>query len=504
MWGKIRKFFARQAVPHLEEAPVLLATGEPTSVGVGFERELRDLAVLAREFEPLFAYRTDLIALVTELKVNQDLSSIRKTLQEATEEERNTLRQSLEGFKPQLAQLTQTQAGAELQEKLQVLLATLETALPSRISLDQFHHLYALELMRLPAQPPVNTQVVNPMVKNPTLEELVADAPLEQSVYEQSLEAQGKTVAELQVLMLRSQDNTLSEYQDFVAALTSLQLAQESNLISPELVLRARESYHRFESARQQQAQSQREAQKQRVEHYLSALQALPELAAMKTQAESTKRVLDDYLTQLNVAPLDDNALASAGALFDNFKKQLDLSYRSELMNLANRAASVKATAILIELQHAGQLLEQGKYANLAGLSSSLQHLLEGDKHRLLSQRRTEKFAEKLRTALADFAPLARLNNEEVDSVRQSLAFLESQREHFQKASLIAQQDLEKLLTQSKAKLKRLAKQYEATSAVAEELVTSHLLDTFFGDKVDAKSTGVVSQTASTPLSSNL
>jgi hypothetical protein len=515
MWGKFRNLFARERVSQPGEVPVTQIAGEPTSVGVGLERELRDLAVLAREFEPLFAYRPDLIPLVTEV-TDHDLNRVRKTLQEATEQERKRLTQSLEGLKPQFSQLAKTSGSTELQERLGSLLTILETNLPTRAALDHFHQLYAFELMRLPGEQPAATEVVNPLgpgnselgnsdLENLNLQTLASDAPLEHSVYEQSLEAQGKTVAELKVLMLRYPDENSSDYQDFVSALTSLQLAQESNLIAPDLVIRARESYHRFESGRQRQAHSLLEAQKLRIQQHLTALQALPILPSLLRQGESTKRVLEDYLSQLNLAPLEENALQSAGALFDNFKKQLDLSYRSELMNLVGRAATAKATPILVELQHAGQMLEQGKYPDLAVLATSLSQLLASDKHRLLSQRRTEKFSERLESARLEFAPLAKLNNEEVDSVLQSLAYLEGQQEQFQKASVIAQRDLEKSLTQCKAKIKRLAKQYEATSAVAEELITSNILDSFFEEGSHAEAAnGVVPQVAPTSLLSNV
>jgi hypothetical protein len=481
MWGFIRKLFRRPSAPQeepLAALPPATPTAEPTPVGVDLERDLRELAQVAREFKPLFAYRPDLMSKVTEVKDNINVNSVRKNLRKAVLQESQRLRHSLETLKPQLTQLK----NADLEERFTALLTTLETTLPTRATLDHFHQLYAQELMRLPAEPSADSEVVNVLATEKPAPEDLTTAPIQRSIYEQSLESQGKTLAELKVWMARYQNDTSSDYQDFVAALTSLQLAQESQLLAPELVLRASESYHRFENSKQQQALSQRETQKQHVERQLAALQALPVLPVMQTQAERSKRVLEDYLSQLNYGPLANNALSTTSALFDNFKKQLELAYRTELMRLVSRATAANVQTILMDLQHAGQLLEGGKYPDLAALAASLNQHLANEKHRTKSAQRSTKFAEKLQAAQVAFVPLAKLNNDEVDSVRQSLAFLESQREHFREASVVAQRDLEKSLAQCKAKIKKLAKEYEVTSAVAEELVTGQVLDNLFGE----------------------
>jgi hypothetical protein len=495
MWGKLQQLFRRQLTPSAEPKPVL-TSAEPTSVGVGLERERRDFTALAREFETLFSYRPDLIPLVTEVKAGQEVVAVRKTLQEALARERETLRELLESLKPQLQRLGETFGSGELQEHLGGLLTTLQTSLPTKTTVDSFHRLYQVELSKLPGEQPVLTEATAALdFERETLENLASEmivfesqeakpisssSLVKPSAYEQSLEAQGEMLAELEMSLMRYQGHPLAEYQDFSAALTALKAAQETKHIAPELVLRTRESYHRFESLRQQQAQSLHEEQKARLQAHLTTLRALPVLPSLQRQAESTKRVLEDYLAQLELAPLEDHAIKSAGALLEDFKKHLDLSYRSELMTLVGRAAAAKATGILVELQRAGQLLEQGHYPNLETLARSLDQTVAQDKHRAQSQQRAYKFEHDLQAAFVAFGPLAKLNNDEVADVRQSLAYLESQREHFLSSSSVVQRELQKALTQAKSKLKKLAKQLVATSAVAEQLVASHLLDDLF------------------------
>ncbi len=490
MWGKLQQLFRSQPAPPSAKLEAFQTTAEPTSVGVTLERERRDFTALAKEFDSLFAYRPDLLPLVHEVNAGQDTASIRKLLQDTALRERDTLGDMLGSLKPQILHFHKA---PELQEHLEMLLATLQYTLPAKVALENFHHLYQLELSRLPAEYPPASEETTLALERATLETLASEMVMfetpgmKPSAFEQTLEAQGDMLAELNVLMARFQGGTGSEYQDFVAALAGLKTAHDTHYIAPELVLKARESYHRFESLRQQKAHSLRDEQKQRLQSYLLAVRALPVLPGLQGHSGSTKRVLEDYLKQLEFAPLEEHALQSAEALFGDFKKQLDLSYRSELMKLVSRAASAKATSLLVELQRAGQMLEGGHYPNLETLSQSLGQTIAQDKHRQTSQRRAYKFDHDLHDAHRAFTPLAKLNNDEVESVRQSLSYLEGQREHFQTASAVVQSELQKSLTKTKAKLKRLAKQLETTRAVAEELRASDILAQLFDDPLETK-----------------
>jgi hypothetical protein len=505
MWEKLQQLFRRQpsALPSAKPEEVQ-ASAEPTSVGVGLERERRDFTALAKEFEYLFAYRPDLIPLVTEVKAGQDVSHVRTILQGAVSAQRDTLRELLESLKPQVLQFSEA---PELQENFETLLGVLQHALPSKASVENFHHLYHLELSGLLVEHPPATEETPLAPERAALETLASEMVVfetsgtKPTPFEQTLTAQGDMLAELNVFMARFQGNTESEYQDFVTALAGLKTAHDTHHVVPELVLKARESYRRFESVRQQHAHSLHDEQKRRIQGYLTALGALPVLPTLQNNVASTKRVLEDYLAQLEKAPLEKHTLQSAGALFDDFKKQLDSGYRSELMTLVARAAKLNATSLLVDLQHAGQMLEGGQYPNLETLSRALSQTTAQDKHRKTSHQRAHKFQHDLREAQGAFTPLAKLNNDEVETVRQSLAYLESQREYFQTASAVVQSELQKTLVKTKVKLKKLAKQLEATRAVAEELRTSDILEHLFADASDTDNqSGVLESTNRTHL----
>ena len=79
---------------------------------------------------------------MAEVKAGQEVVAVRKTLQEALARERETLRELLESLKAQLQRLGETFGSGELHEHLGGLLTTLQTSLPTKTTVDNFHHLY--------------------------------------------------------------------------------------------------------------------------------------------------------------------------------------------------------------------------------------------------------------------------------------------------------------------------------------------------------------------------
>ena len=117
----------------------------------------------------------------------------------------------------------------------------------------KLHQLYQLKSSRLLVEHPPATEETPLAPERAALETLASEMVMfetseaKPTPFEQTLEAQGDMLAELNVLMARFQGNTQSEYYDFVTALTGLKTAHDTHHITPELVLRARESYRRLE-----------------------------------------------------------------------------------------------------------------------------------------------------------------------------------------------------------------------------------------------------------------
>jgi hypothetical protein len=96
-------------------------------------------------------------------------------------------------------------------------------------------------------------------------------------------------------------------------------------------------------------------------------------------------------------------------------------------------------------------------------------------------ERRSQSFIPRLDAALQKLEKVSKLNSEEVGSVSRMLQHLNGQRGAFAKVSATVQYELEKSLGEAEAILKALDEQYEATRAIAGQLVTSSALDDFFG-----------------------
>ncbi len=96
-------------------------------------------------------------------------------------------------------------------------------------------------------------------------------------------------------------------------------------------------------------------------------------------------------------------------------------------------------------------------------------------------QERLAAFEPRLDAALATFATVERLNNDDVATVRRTLRHLDTQRAALARVSPGLQFQLDRALGEAEALLAKLAEAYEATRAVADKLVAANLLDDMLG-----------------------
>jgi hypothetical protein len=143
----------------------------------------------------------------------------------------------------------------------------------------------------------------------------------------------------------------------------------------------------------------------------------------------------------------------------------------------------------LVTLQRASNALEHGHYPDLRALENALETIRQADGSRRLIQERSQTFGNNLAAAARVFEIVSTLNNEDVNTVRQLLYYLLSQRDVFPKLSPTMQQELENSLQEAKNILERLEKDYQATKAVAAQLVSDsdHVFDSLFGNEPSQK-----------------
>jgi chromosome segregation protein len=490
------------------------------------ESERRALDMLEREFTQLLAYRPELGELLGEARTSLDektsvaerLPTLRETFSTALTSEREALKQTLKAIEGDLLHISADVDVTELAQALQVSLGIVEISLPAKPDVQHVHSLFHLAKERQ--------------------REALEQRRVEENLREQKYNAQKEALEGFQTLFAQYKGEDGLEYTAFSQALAMLQEAHDAYVILPDQVNAVRQAQARLEAAVAERLGSGQERQRAQLRALLGELQSLPMLPSLTSSAESTKNVLESNLVELQTSTLSDETLQSADSLLKNLKERLGTAYRDQLMTLVQRAMSVQATSALEELQRAGQVLEWGRYPDLEALERTLSKATEkqrgeqlNDLHELeleLSkyhgiggdslgtlgtfisnarsrlekgslidnledawsmveglrsdvERRSQSFVPRLDAALQKLEKVSKLNSEDVGSVTRMLQHLSGQRNAFSKVSATVQYELEKSLGEAEAILKALDEQYEATRAIAGQLVTSSALDDLFG-----------------------
>jgi chromosome segregation protein len=490
------------------------------------ESERRDLDLLEKEFTQLLAYRPELAELLNETRTSLNnktsvasrLTELRDMFSAAVVSEREALKQTLKAIEQDLLQLGSDVDITELAQALQVTLGIAEISLPAKPDVQHVHSLYHIAKERQ--------------------REAAIQRRSEESVREQKYQQQQQALDGFNKTFAQYKGETLPEYTHFSQALAMLQEAHDAYVILPDQISVIRQAQARLESGVAERLGSGSEKQRAKIRALLGELQNLPVLSSLQSSADSVKNVLETHLSELQTTLLPDEALGSASSLLANLKERLGSAYRDQLMALVQRAMNVKATDVLGDLQRAGQALEWGRYPDLGAIERSLSKATEkqrgeqlNDLHDLETElgkyqtiggesltslssfisdargrlekgslidnledawgmvellrsdveRRSQSFIPRLDIALQKLEKVSKLNSEEVGSVSRMLQHLNGQRTAFGKVSATVQYELEKSLSEAEAIVRALDEQYEATRAIAGQLVTSSALDDFFG-----------------------
>lgn len=490
------------------------------------ESEKRDLEALEKEFAQLLVYRPDLSELISALQnqleanvsVARELPGLRESLTQTLAQERHSLRQVLQGLEQDLTHLSADVDITELKQALQVTLGVLEIALPAKHDVQHVHSLYHLAKER----------------QREAHEHRLA----EQETKAQKFTQQGQALSSFKDALKLYENTHLPEYESFKNAVHMLQEAQDAQVILADQVTETRNALSRLEAAFAQMQGSQTARERIHLKTLLGELQHLPVLPQLQDKAQHLSQTLEAYLKQSSSTTLGDETLRATESSLAMFKEQLVTAYRDTIMQMVQRAMSVSATEVISELQRAGQGLDFGRYPNIELLEHSLakatesqrgeqlndlhdleseilryhsvggqslqelQHFIDNARQKLENgnlidnlddawsiveamrsdiDRRSVSFIPRLDAALQTFEKISKLNSEEVAGVRRILNHLNAQRQSFQRVSVNVQYDLEKSLSEAEGILKQLEEQFEATRAIAGQLMNSSALDDIFG-----------------------
>ncbi len=491
------------------------------------ESEGRDVDALEKDYAQLFVYRPDLSELVSELRlkleasasVASELAPLREHFTQTLIQERESLQQVLKGLEQDLNHLSADVNITELQQALQVTLGVLKISLPAKHDVQHVHSLYQLAKEQQ--------------------HEAQERYQVDETAKAQKFAQQGQALEIFKDALETYKDNRgSSDYQAFENAIAMLQEAQDAQVILADQIAETRAAQSRLEDTIALTQDSQLEREKVQIKTLLGELQTLPVLSELQPNAEQLKQTLTRYLEQLTTSPLGTETLHAAQSSLSLFKETLVSTYRDRIMNMVQRAMNISATGAISDLQRAGQGLEFGRFPDLEALERSISKATEAqrgeqlnDLHDLESEiikyqtmggqsfnelqefigtsrqkleqgnlienlddawgmvetlrsdieRRSVSFIPRLDAALKVFDKISKLNSEEVSGARRILHHLNGQRQSFQRVSVNVQYDLEKSLSEAEGILKQLEEQYEATRAIAGQLMNSSALDDIFG-----------------------
>lgn len=503
--------------------------------------ESEDLAALRDEHGVLLDYRPDLAArfealaadLAAGRTVADELAELREALPAAADEVRASLRAEFEELGREVEELPEVIDAAELRQAAKVTLGILATTLPAAADVDHVRQLRELAREQVEVQRRAE-EALEAQFK--AQEELVRR--LEETLVRYEAHSPSEDVRrlreELESLRLAHASRTLVP-----EVMASVRQAEER--LARELAERATEESERrrarIESLRAQLlAVPPTATLGDRVEAALREVDRLLEEQAGSEAASAL--LLDEELGPTLPLDAEHADLGALEALISSLRSEAIVSVRKRLERLAERAGEIGSVSFAERIQAAMTDLEGGVFPDLAGLEVELGRASEaarthqlGELHRLgreaqtyaglddpqvrelfellASERqqlaaggharrlgeaalllgrvearveeRLSSVPARLDDALARFEVVAKLNSDDVATVRRILQHLDSQRDSLNRVSVGLRLQLESSLSQAEQLLSSLEEEYEATRLIADQLVAGGLLDDVLG-----------------------
>lgn len=511
------------------------------------ESERHELDALQETFQNLLSYQPEWRerfqryrdALEAQQSLGENLGELKVRLEERQAELRETLTGELRGVQRDLKALPESSDKQELGINLHITLGVLESTLPAPEDVQQLRDRHQLILEQ--------SQVREP----------ATDKPARRN---RELDQQAEVLAGLAQERQRYHQAGLSEEElhPFDEALAILQEAHARGLVDPEGLSATRTAGATLEEMLASRATDQAERQLAQLRGLLHQLHALPALETLKGRVQEIIETLEEQLDKLADGPLDEATLDSAASRTQALQEEAQAHYQERLDRLTPRAEALAEETLFERLRSAYASLQEGTFADLDALERDIKsaykarrseqvndlHRLESElnKHRglraeeldtlevqlkrarqateagelssdldqgwiLLEQlqarleRRAETFIPRLDAALEAFKPVAKLNSEDSLSVKRILQHLDGQRNAFHKVSLGVQEQLESSLAQAEGLLESLHEEYEATRAVADQLVSANILDDILGGAFGGLGETPSAASAETPAS---
>ncbi len=502
--------------------------------------EAHDLASLRDEYADLLEYRPDLAERVTTLGADADegrsvaaeLPELREALAAGVESVRESLRSELERLNESLDGLSEGVDAAEIRQAVTVSLGILATGLPAAADVEHVRQLHHLVEEQAESQRRADEALAAQLRSQ---EELALR--LEETLvrYESHSPAEDVERLRSELESLRLAQSTRTIVPEVMAS-----VRQAEERMVRDLAERATEESER-RRARLEGIRAQLMSfpvTSTLTDRLEAAHREVARLLEDHAGTEAASALLiDDPLPHLPTGD-DMEDVTALEALVASLRTEAMGSARRRLEQLGEQAAEVGSIRFGERLSNAVSDLERGVFPDLVGLEADLGRAREsarieqmGELHRLSREAQTftglddPKVAElekllasekdrlnqggnakrlgeaallldgiearfedriegvpaRIDAALARFEDVAKLNSDDVATVRRVLTHLDSQRASLGRVSVGLKQQLEASLTHAEQLLGNLEDEYEATRLIADQLVSEGLLDDMLG-----------------------
>lgn len=454
--------------------------------------------------------------------VGNELSPLREELERSTSELRRSLGEELEDIQADSVRLRQYVDTSEFDRALQVVRGVLDSSLPEFADVQRVRDLHALAADE---------------ARETEMREEAAEAERQAALSEQAA-----LLARLDETVKRHRNEGVAadELEELQGGLAALRVAHQQEEHVPELLAAVRRAEERFQAALASDSENSSVLPQARA--LIAELESLPLLPPLRERARALHEKLEEFVESAAGAGRDDGGddeLAECRALLSTLRQDLSLAYAERLREARREATELGQQKQIAEAIEAAELelaqngfprlhaidsslrsafdrrrqeemaelrtleLEAGRFAGI-GLPGheQLQRLLEQAKEaapgsasalllsrawlqlealRATVEQRLAGVDSRLDAALLLLARVEALNSEDVQEARRILEHLDDQRESLGRVSLGLRLELESSLQHAEALLGKLEQEYEATRAIADQLVSGNFIDDMLG-----------------------
>jgi chromosome segregation protein len=452
--------------------------------------------------------------------VASDLDQLRADLERAATELRAALAEELSGIADDAVRLRQHTDTAELGQAVQVARGVLEKSVPDPSDIRHIRGLHELARQQASAA-----------------EKRSAEAEEERQA---RLGEQAAVIARLEATLREARAGTTAEFEALRGELAALRAAQDQGEHVPDLLAAVRRSEERYLAAAASSGDADSGGRKNQARVLLAELESLPLLPSMRERAQSLADKLSAALMEDGSAASPEAAkrLAEGEVLLAALRLELRDAYGSRLQAARAEASELGRGDIVEAIDRADARLSAGEFPRLHDLEAGLRSasdrrrqeelteikaleaeaarfggaglpgyeelcaLIEKAKEapfgngsaellgnawlqleslRATVEQRLAGLERRLDAALAVLGRVEKLNSEDVEEARRILRHLHDQRDSLGRVSLGLRLELESSLQRAESLLEKLKQEYEATRAIADQLVSGNFIDDMLG-----------------------